>query len=130
MTFEEEQDLAILSVFVKDDSSFLYYDEFTRLTEEIVGDGFWSIIEGMVKSGLIHQGDYLDPAQPTHLVMQERTKRGYAITAAGKNKYHALIAQKAKERKDQRILIWTLIAAIVGAIAAIVGIILPLLLKP
>ena len=121
MTAQEQQDFNILSL-MKDIKTPLTQREFINLTEELVGSGFILITEDLKRRGLINEVMYqIEDA------LQGVTEYRYEISKAGIAAYTFLKEQKSKDGKIYRIVLWTLIAAVIGAIAAII---VPILLQP
>ena len=90
---------------------------YKKATENIVGNGFYNIIIDLEKRGLLEQGNY-------YIEGKDYTEHGYQITNAGINYYNGLNEVERKDKRLYCIFVWTLIAAVIGAIAAILAIFL------
>lgn len=117
MTFEEKQDYDILKLLIDNNGYLSYWDFRTKASEAGVGLEH-EITEEMSNRGLIDKGIF---------AVNEREEQGNRITAAGRNKYQFLLKQIATEKKNENIAKWTFWIVIIGTIAAILSVMLPLL---
>ncbi len=121
MTFSDEQDMKILKILI-DNNGYLNYTDFNKLTKTLLGQGSFNVMTDMEKRGLIIN-HFTHPAKEWREDYQ-KMEQAYELTDVGRNKYASNIEEEKKEKLLRKVFIWTLIAAAVGAIAAIVSIFL------
>ncbi|MBG9374652.1 hypothetical protein I5907_00270 [Panacibacter sp. DH6] len=117
MTCEEKQDYDILKLLIDNNGYLSYWDFRAKASEAGVGLEH-EITNEMNNRGLIDEGIF---------VVNDREEQGNKITIAGRNKYKFLLDQMAAEKKNETIARWTFWIVIIGTIAAILSVMLPLL---
>jgi hypothetical protein len=124
MTFDDKQQLLILEILFPYQDKHIFITELAAKTKPFIGDGFLSLIEQLIKEGLISSGEYFIDGIPVTRHISERTNMGYKITTAGINKVIFLKKYKKNERRREIRDLWTFILVLIAAIASIVGLIL------
>lgn len=122
MTAKDKIYFSVLAVFIESNTTYIESSEFRNKTKDILGEGFSSIIEQMKTDGLIDFGKYMPHNGQTY---QDHYEYAYTVSVAGQSYYQYLKKQEVKDRVIFHILIWTLVAALIGAISATVVLFLP-----
>ncbi|QEC67248.1 hypothetical protein FRZ67_08050 [Panacibacter ginsenosidivorans] len=117
MTFEEKQDYDILKLLVDNNGYLNYWDFISKASEAGVGLEH-EITEEMKNRGLIEKGMYF---------VDDIEEQGNRLTTAGRNKYNFLVEQMETEKRNEKIAKWTFWIVIIGTIAAILSVVIPLL---
>jgi hypothetical protein len=108
MTFDDEQEMAILKYFVENPNAKVSAQNPPPEIANFVGAGAWTIMKGMCERGLLIEEGFEFPVR-------------FQPTQAAVSKYVLLKKQKRAEGNLNQILIWTLIFAAVAAVASIIA---------
>jgi hypothetical protein len=106
MSSEESQELAILNILIANKIDTFSYNTVPEIND-VIGKGSWAIFNRMAAKGI-----FID--------LEAQTDK-FMLTDAGRATYKFLCTQKKKERRLNQVFFWTLVAAIVAAVASVMG---------
>lgn len=118
MTAQEKLDFEVLSLLLYA-PKYISSTDLQEMAIPTVGNGVGNIVAELVKRGLVESHSYTIGTKGDYY-----NEFGHVITNAGKLYCESLIKGERKEKRLYRIFVWTLIAAIIGAIAATLVIVL------